>query len=72
MTHKIKKKDTPARVKASVLGATYESGKPEGESAGRWRHKLRNRQERLKYLESGERYWFSQEWFGSEKRNRPA
>jgi hypothetical protein len=69
MAHKIEKKDAPGR---GVLGPTYEPGKPEGESAGRWRYKLRNREERLKYLAAGERYWYSKEWFGSEKRNSPA
>lgn len=39
---------------------------------GRWRLKLRDRAERLKYLRTGERYWYSQEWFGSEKRKKPA
>ena len=72
MANKIEKKDAPSRVEESILGATYEAGKPEGESAGRWRYKLRNRQERLKYLAAGERYWFSKERFGSEKRNSPA
>jgi len=72
MTHKTEKKDTTGQAEKGVLGETYEPGKPEGESAGHWRYKLRNRQERLKYLASGERYWFSKEWFGSEKRNGPA
>jgi hypothetical protein len=49
-----------------VLGATFEEGKPEGEEAGKWRQKLDTRQEKLKYLETGERYWYSKEWFGSE------
>ncbi len=34
--------------------------------------KLGTRQEKLKYLETGERYWYSKEWFGSEKRKNPA
>jgi len=55
-----------------VLGATFEKGKPEGEDAGKWRQKLDSREERLKYLQSGERYFYSQEWFGSEKRKNPA
>lgn len=40
-----------------VLGATYEKGKPEGEDTGKWRYKLRDRQEKLKYIKTGERYW---------------
>jgi hypothetical protein len=55
-----------------VLGATYEEGKPGGEEAGRWRQKLRDREERLKYLETGERYWYGEEGHGSEKRKNPA
>jgi hypothetical protein len=55
-----------------VLGATFEEGKPEGQACGIWRYKLRNRAERLKYLETGERYWYSKEWYGSEKRKNPA
>jgi hypothetical protein len=55
-----------------VLGETFEEGKPEGEEAGKWRQKLASREDRLKYLQNGERYWFSEEWFGSEKRKNPA
>ena len=57
MEYEIEKKDAPGRGKVDVLGATYEEGRPEGEDAGRWRHKLRNREEQLKYIEAGERYW---------------
>ena len=55
-----------------VLGPIYEKGKPEGEDEGRWRQKLESRDEKLKYLRNGERYWFSKEGFGSEKRKTPA
>jgi hypothetical protein len=72
MKHEISKKGTPGLEKVEVLGATFEEGKPEGEDAGKWRYKLRSRDEKLKYLESGERYWYSKEWFGSEKRKNPA
>ena len=53
-----------------VLGATYEEGKPEGPS--NWRHKLQTREDMLKYLQTGERYWYSDDWFGSEKRRTQA
>jgi hypothetical protein len=33
---------------------------------------MRNRDEMLAYLKTGERYWFSEEWFGSEKRKTKA
>ena len=58
--------------KTSVLGPTYEKGEPVGEELGRWRQKLASRDEKLKYLRSGERYWYSGDWFGSEKRKTPA
>ena len=55
-----------------MLGATFEEGEPQGEDEGRWRQKLGSREEKLKYLRSGERYWYSDDWFGSEKRKNPA
>ena len=55
-----------------VLGETYEPGKPDGKELGKWRNKLETREEKLKYLRSGERYWFNPEGFGSEKRKNPA
>ena len=58
--------------KVEVLGPTFEKGKPEGEDMGRWRQKLESREEKLKYLENGERYWYGKDWFGSEKRKTPA
>ena len=56
--------------KVKVLGSTFDEGKPE--AAINWRQKLRNRDEMLAYLKTGERYWFSEEWFGSEKRKTKA
>jgi hypothetical protein len=53
-----------------ILGPTYESGKP-GESDN-WRKKLRSKDEMLGYLKTAERYWFSDDWYGSEKRQKPA
>ncbi len=58
--------------KVEVLGATYEKGKPQGEEMGRWRQKLESRDLKLKYLETAERYWYSNDWYGSEKRKTPA
>ncbi|MGD9116219.1 MAG: hypothetical protein PVJ61_03455 [Dehalococcoidia bacterium] len=72
MEYKIDKTKAPGRDEVEMLGATYEPGKPEGEDVGRWRQKLDSREERLKYLQSGERYFYSDEWFGSEKRKNPA
>ena len=72
MEYKINKKKAPGREEVEVLGATFEKGKPEGEDAGRWRQKLEDRAEKMKYLEYGERYWYGKEWYGSEKRKNPA
>jgi len=72
MEYKVEKKSAPGREEVEVLGATFEEGKPEGEELGKWRQKLLNRQERLKYLQNGERYWYGEEWYGSEKRKNPA
>ncbi len=56
--------------KVKVLGPTFAEGKPE--TPINWRQKMRNREEMLAYLKSGERYWFSEEWCGSEKRKTRA
>lgn len=57
--------------KQKLIGEeTYEPGKPTNFPS--WRAKLQNREEMLKYLENGERYWFGKEWYGSEKRRTPA
>ena len=72
MEYKVEKKSAPGREEVEVLGATFEEGKPEGEEVGKWRQKLDSRQEKLKYLQTGERYWYGKEWYGSEKRKNPA
>ena len=72
MEYKVEKKSAPGREEVEMLGATFEEGKPEGEELGKWRQKLESRQEKLKYLQNGERYWYGKDWFGSEKRKNPA
>ncbi|MBI4303113.1 MAG: hypothetical protein HY665_02075 [Chloroflexi bacterium] len=72
MKEEITKKSAPGRNEVEVLGATFEEGTPAGEQMGKWRQKLTSREEKLKYLETGERYWYSKEWYGSEKRKTPA
>jgi hypothetical protein len=72
MAYKVVKKNAPGWGKVDVLAETYEAGKPEGEDVGRWRQKLSGREEKMKYLKNGERYWYSTDWFGSEKRKKPA
>jgi hypothetical protein len=49
-----------------VLASTYEEGKPE--APGDWRGKLSSAGEALDYLKVALRYWYSDEWYGSEKR----
>jgi hypothetical protein len=58
-----------ANEKVEVLGPTYEPGKPSEPVL--WRQKFRSRDEMLKYLQTGERYWFGQ-GYGSEKRKTEA
>lgn len=59
-----KKEDT-----SGVLGPTFESGKPD--EPIRWREKLRDRDEMLRYIKTAERYWYG-EGQGSEKRKTEA
>jgi hypothetical protein len=54
--------------KVKVLGSTYEAGKPEERAD--WRAKLQTRDEMVNYLKSAVRYWYSKEWYGSEKRKQ--
>jgi len=72
MEYKIDKVKAPGRDEVELLGATFEEGSPDSEELGRWRQKLDSREEKLKYLESGERYWYGEDWYGSEKRKNPA
>jgi len=72
MEYKVEKKKAPGWGEIEVLGATFEEGKPEGKELGKWRQKLGGREEKLKYLQTAERYWYGKEWYGSEKRKNPA
>ena len=72
MEYKVVKKEAPGRGQVEILAETYDDGLPVGEDAGKWRQKLESREEKLNYLKSGERYWYSDDWFGSEKRKNPA
>jgi hypothetical protein len=66
----VEKKDFKGN-KVKVLAETYEPGEPEikgcGEDLG-WRKNLLNKDNMIKYLKNGERYFYSSEWYGSEKR----
>ena len=72
MEYSVEKKSAPGRKEVEVLGATFEEGKPEGQDAGKWRQKLGTRQEKLKYLQTGERYWYEKEQLWDEKRKTSA
>jgi hypothetical protein len=72
MEYKVEKKSAPGRKEVEVLGETFEEGKPEDTELGKWRQKVDSRADKLKYLETGERYWYGKEWYGSEKRKNPA
>jgi hypothetical protein len=72
MDYKVEKVKAPGRDEVELLGETYESGMPDDISLGTWRQKLESRDDKLKYLRTGERYWYSDEWYGSEKRKNPA
>jgi hypothetical protein len=65
-------KDSFDGSKVEILGETYEPGKPSPEAPGLWRNKLQDRKQMLKYLETGLRYWYAKEGYGSEKRKNPA
>ncbi len=72
MEYKVEKVKAPGRDAVELLKETYEPGQPKGAEAGRWRQKFSSRAEKIKYLENGERYFFSKEGYGSEKRKNPA
>ncbi|MFH1639916.1 MAG: hypothetical protein ABIB93_06390 [Chloroflexota bacterium] len=71
MEYKINKRSTPGWGEVEVLGETFEKGKPALKEKGGWRQKLTDRDEMLSYVRNGERYWYSEEGFGSEKRKNP-
>jgi len=65
-------KDSFDGKKVEILGETFEPGKPSSTAPGLWRTKLQDRKQMLKYLETGLRYWYAKEGYGSEKRKNPA
>ncbi len=72
MDYKVDKVKAPGRDEVELLQETYEDGTPDDNELGKWRYKLGTRDNMLKYLQTGERYWYSEEWYGSEKRKNPA
>jgi hypothetical protein len=71
--NEVLKKKAPGRDEVEVLGTTFEEGQPSGENMGKWSVKLGTRAETIKYLQAGQRYFYSDsEGFGSEKWKKPA
>jgi acetyl-CoA decarbonylase/synthase complex subunit delta len=66
---KEKKEDFSGK-QVEILGASYEAGKPEDKED--WRQKLKDKDEMIQYLKTALRYWYSSDWYGSEKRKTPA
>ncbi len=70
---KLQTVSAPDRESVKLLGATFEPGKPGKAEEGRWRPRLKGREEMLNYLKRNERYLYGEEGaFGSEKRKNPA
>jgi hypothetical protein len=62
MKSESKEKKAPVKIRSEVLGETFEKGAPAiGGQEGMWRHKLGGRADKLKYLQTAERYWFGKE-----------
>ncbi len=72
MKQVVEKKSAPGRAYCEVLGDTFEPGKPDCNDLGQWRQKLESRADKLRYVQTAERYFYSKEGFGSEKRKNPA
>ena len=72
MNYRIEKVKAPGRDQVELLRETYEKGRPEGENPGKWRQKLASREDKLRYLQNGERYFYGKDGYGSEKRKKPA
>lgn len=70
MSAKLEEKKSFSGETVKVIGPDYEAGTPQ--KAHVWRGKIRGREEMLKYLQSGERYWYGKDSYGSEKRKNPA
>jgi hypothetical protein len=70
MSSDLIKKKSHTGEEVEIIGPTYEEGKPE--IKGDWRRNMGTRAEMLKYLKTGERYWYAEEGYGSEKRKTPA
>ena len=70
MSSDLIKKKSHTGEDVEIIGPTYEPGQPDYK--GDWRSRMGDRAAMLKYLQSGERYWYAEEGYGSEKRKTPA
>jgi hypothetical protein len=70
MSEKIVEKKDFSGKSVKVLDETYEPGSPAADSDFRdqWRNKIRNRDQNMRFLQTSQRYWYSDDWYGSEKR----
>jgi hypothetical protein len=69
--YKIIQKEDFAGNKVQVLAESYEPGAPEIKGAGEergWRGHFTDRNQIIRYLKNGERYWYASDWYGSEKK----
>jgi hypothetical protein len=64
-----KNKTTMEPGPGDVIEPAFDEGKPG--TPDKWREKLHSRDRMLRYLKTGERYWYG-ESFGSEKRRTKA
>ncbi len=56
-----------------ILGETYEEGESAQGEKYDWQSKIGDDKDGiLNFLKTGLRYWYSDDWFGSEKRKTPA
>ena len=67
------KKERFDGTQVEILGETYEPGATAQGEKYNWEERLgENKDDILKFLKTGLRYWYSNDWFGSEKRKKPA
>ena len=74
MDYKHVEKDDYSGKKVKVLEGTFEPGTPDTKGIGDsddWRKKFQdpdNNDLMKSYLKTGERYWYSDDWYGSDSR----
>jgi hypothetical protein len=70
MSEKIVEKKDFSGKSVKVLDETYEPGNPaiDSDFRDKWRNKIRNRDQNMRFLQTSQRYWYSDDWYGSEKK----